>query len=323
MLGAVRELELRVQWVGLFPTALAMAVITLFVLGNAPNEPLSIARAQEVGRSLGVGGGVALAVISAAISLTLQPLQFRLVQLMEGYWQSRLMAIPYRLGIKYQRRRLQRMERRLATKPSSNDTVRLARAAQRQLVKDSLYLRMPREEAHLMPTALGNVLRAMEQRAGARYGIESISMWPRLHPVLPVEYSKGLEREVGQLDVSVRLAVTWFCTGVGLLAFIARDPVAALTNRSWLWLIALVFFAGWLSYRAAIESALAHSGDVEVTFDVYRDLLLESARFVPAPSLQAEMQQFATLAKLYQAEDSDHGINFRLVQRRDMASDPS
>jgi hypothetical protein len=90
-----------------------------------------------------------------------------------------------------------------------------------------------------------------------------------------------------------------------------------------LWLIALVFFAGWLSYRAAIESALAHSGDVEVTFDVYRDLLLESARFVPAPSLQAEMQQFATLAKLYQAEDSDHGINFRLVQRRDMASDPS
>ncbi len=61
----------------------------------------------------------------------------------------------------------------------------------------------------LLPTALGNVLRSAEDRAGVRYGADSVVVWPRLFPLLPEQLARSVEDEVTQLDVSARLTVTW------------------------------------------------------------------------------------------------------------------
>ena len=44
-------------------------------------------------------------------------------------------------------------------------------------------LRSPLDKEHLMPTRLGNVLRASEMYAYERYAIEEITIWPRFVPV--------------------------------------------------------------------------------------------------------------------------------------------
>ena len=138
---------------------------------------------------------------------------------------------------------------------------------------------------HLLPTALGNVLRAMEERAGPRYGIESIGIWRRLYPVLPKNHAQTLEDEVTQLDVSVHSLPHGSSRRSPSSTFVMRDPTSAWSNWRWLVVIGLVFLAAWLSYRSAIESALAHSSDVEVTLDLYRDLLLDASRMEPAGTL--------------------------------------
>jgi hypothetical protein len=66
----------------------------------------------------------------------------------------------------------------------------------------------------LLPTTLGNVLRAAEDHAGVRDGIDSIAPWPRLHALLPTDMASGIEDGVTQLDVSVRLVLPWLITGL-------------------------------------------------------------------------------------------------------------
>lgn len=264
---------------------------------------------------IGVAGGVILLFVSAAISLTLQPLQFRLVQLFEGYWSSPRLAWAFRLGVEMQRRRFDRLADRTVAAVSDNELDQHLARARRDEAREALLTRLPARD-HLLPTALGNVLRAMEERAGARYGIESIAIWRRLYPVLPEKHAQTLEDEVTQLDVSIRLSATWLATAIGLLAFVMRDPTATWSNWRWLVVIGLVFVAAWLSYRSAIESALAHSSDVEVTLDLYRDLLLDASRMAPAATLGEETDLFETLSKLYTARNPNHGVDYTLVPRR-------
>lgn len=315
ILDAVKDFGQKLQLIGLIPTALAASLLALFVIGDAPSRPLNLTTVTDVLARVGVAGGFLLLFVSAAISITLQPLQFRLVQLFEGYWSSRLLSWPFRLGVWRQTRRFDRLAK-MTSSVTVDDILgqRLAHE-RREDAKAALITRLPRRD-HLLPTELGNVLRAMEERAGARYGIESIAIWRRLYPVLPRDHAEALENEVIQLDVSVRLAATWFITGIVALGLLLRDPAQTWEHKLWLLLVGLVFVAAWLSYRSAIESALAHASDVEVTLDLYRDFLLDAARMPSAATLADEAAHFAALTAIYQARNADHGINYTLVARR-------
>jgi hypothetical protein len=59
------------------------------------------------------------------------------------------------------------------------------------------YLPKPKR---LLPTRLGNALRAAEDRAGQRYGLLTVTILPRLYPYL----SERVRRPCNQLDVAVR-----------------------------------------------------------------------------------------------------------------------
>ena len=120
----------------------------------------------------------------------------------------------------------------------------------------------------------GNGLMA-EERVGSRDGLDSRATRRRLFPLLPKEYAQGLEDEVTQLDMSVRLTVTWALAGAVAAWIICSDPASARRHPAWLIVVAGLFIFSRTSYRAAIESALAHGQDIEVTLDLYRDRVLE------------------------------------------------
>ncbi len=315
ILTAIKDFGQRLQLIGFVPTALALFVMALFFVGHGPSAPLSLMTVTETARKITVAGGAAMILISGAISITLQPMQFRLVQLLEGYWAPRALAVPFGVGVWLQQRRYDRLQGQLTARPAKTSIGQRLRQERRVSAEAALLSRLPSRE-RLLPTALGNVLRAMEDRAGARYGIDAIAMWPRLYPVLPKERAQALEDEVTQLDVSARLAVTWMIAGLvcGLRA--VTDFGSAMRHPGWLVLTALVLAAAWLSYRSAIESALAHGLDVEVTLDLFRDYLLDAMRMPQAMLLSGESSQFEQLAVLFQADTPEHGIDYSLHARR-------
>ena len=301
---------MRVQLVGFIPTALAIAVVVAMANAHAPEGPLTFdALAAAVG-AFGPSGIAVIVAVAAAVSITLAPLQFRLVQWFEGYWslnprrRRRPLSVLrplWRLGLWRQRSRYQRILRALVVDESDDEAIALARA---ETAADELRFRFPSAE-RLLPTTLGNVLRAAEDRAGQRYGISSVALWPRLHALLPADLASGIEDEVTQLDVSVRLVLTWVVTAIVGAIMLATHPEGVVRHPAWVAVVAAMIVLAQLSYRGAVESALAHGRDIEIAIDLYRSKVLDIARLPLPESLSQERREFEELLRLYDSDSAD------------------
>ena len=57
---------------------------------------------------------------------------------------------------------------------------------------DSELARLPIKRDHMMPTLLGNIMRAVEEYPSLRYGLVASVCWPRLFPLLSDELRLSL-----------------------------------------------------------------------------------------------------------------------------------
>lgn len=121
-----------------------------------------------------------------------------------------------------------------------------------------------------------------------------------------------------QLDVSTRLAVTWSFTGLLASVLILRDPQATLQNPRWLLVVGAVWVLAWLSYHAAVESAVAHGLDIEVAFDLYRSYVVDAMRLPASTTLSEERRVLAGLTILFETYDEKHDIE--LIYRNDQTA---
>ena len=178
---------------------------------------------------------------------------------------GRLLAAP---GIAYHRWRRSRLENR-----QRREGDRVDRRAERQAAAQRLRGYPPADA--LLPTGLGNVLRAAELRAGERYGLDSLVTWPRLYPVLGEQVRALADDRRDQLDLSVRFCVVFAVATPVLLALLAP-------YGWWLAVPAGTFALAWLSYRAAIAAAAGYGEALETAFDLHRFDLLR-ALHLPLP----------------------------------------
>jgi hypothetical protein len=94
--------------VGFVPTALVVSALLLLFKADAPSDPLTVDALLATAKELGAQGLIAIAAVALALSITLQPLQYRLVQLLEGYWALRRTGWLFRWGLYRQRSRMRR-----------------------------------------------------------------------------------------------------------------------------------------------------------------------------------------------------------------------
>ena len=132
-----------------------------------------------------------------------------------------------------------------------------------QLDWQLLHLPLPQQ---IMPTRLGNILRAAEQRPLEKYGLDAIICWSRLWLLLPDAVKKDLQEARADLNSAARI---WLWS----LLFTVWTI--------WVWWAAPVgiISAFCVYYYWAIDAAKNYGELIEASFDLYRHLLYQSIRW--------------------------------------------
>jgi hypothetical protein len=181
-----------------------------------------------------------------------------------------------------------------------------------QVSQDIGYMRRfygyPVRRGDVLPTRLGNTLRAAEDYPGddERYGMDAVFYWPRLYLILPADTRALVEDYRSALDRMVLVAsLAVVFPPAGLI-------VLALAGTSWLaWGVAAAaaLLTAAIAYRSAVSAAVAFGDAIRACFDLYRRPLLEQMGLVLPASLDDERKLWGTLKQqLYQRGADDPAL---------------
>ncbi|MEU1416951.1 hypothetical protein [Streptomyces sp. NPDC005731] len=217
-----------------------------------------------------LGAIATITVCAAVLGLLLHPFQVRAVRVLEGYWDR----WPLTAGLagmltRVQRRRWQALRRR-AEAATGGDRARRVRADARRRLATHPPVDL------LLPTALGNALRAGELTAGERYGLTTLTSWPRIYLQVSDPMAEVLRSTRDALDTAVNLCWSFLLlTGAGCAA-LYDEPSA------W-WLCGAGPALAAVAYKGAVTAAQAYSGLMHVVYDLHRFDLLDALHH-PLPS---------------------------------------
>lgn len=225
--------------------------------------------------------------ITLAVSLMIasdfmvQQLERPILRFLEGYWPRWFLPPFQRWCIERINRRQIAVKQELIKSITENQKGFEASEARRQIALERQLSQLPmnfeidRINRHLMPTRLGNLLRAYERKSYEKYGLDAVICWPRLWLLLPDPVKLDLSAARNDLDAATRLWI-WgvlfiFCTLLNGWAL----PIGLL--------VAVLAYYGWMLPAAEIYGIL-----VEATFDTQRHQLYEALGLPRPPSRDDE-----------------------------------
>lgn len=254
---------------GYLPTYAAAMFLLVLVWAGAPGRQVDFGRAWQVADKLGTLQVLVIALAVALVAVLLQPLQLSVVRVLEGNF-PRWLGSGLAAGVQVRRR--DRMAAVVAatisqavTGPAEQRDARIQKAG---VLAARLRSRFPSSPHLIRPTALGNALTAMEDTAGAAYGLDAAVAWPRLYPLVSDRVRAIVDDLRDGMDAAARLAATAVVTAIAAAVLLAW-------HSGLFTLLALVPLAvAVLSYAGAVRAAIAYGASVEVAFDLHRfDLL--------------------------------------------------
>ncbi|MET9248022.1 hypothetical protein [Nonomuraea sp. NPDC003709] len=214
----------------------------------------------------------AVLMLVAASAVIAEHLTLPVLRLLEGYWPGRLGA-PLRKRTVRRRERIERSLQELTAKAfhgeAGPEDERLRAIAEQRLFD------LPAEASSAMPTRLGNILRAAEDRPRARYGLDPVLCWPHLWLSLDKEPQEELTLARKGLDDAARL---W----LWCLLFAVWTP--------WSWWAPLVTLLGCpaVYYGAMLARARAYGLLMQSVFDLYRRRVYRGLRWPPPADAAGE-----------------------------------
>lgn len=239
-------------------------------------------------RGLGVGGAAVLVLAVLLAAVLVRPFQIAAVQALEGYWASSWLTFPEQLAIERHRRRRSMAvwgvtqvgvsEKTPANRTFAEVTRYLRQNAQNKRWEDRAHRVLdgyPLDQAYLLPTALGNILRRAELSAGERYGLGTVGMYPRLYPHLSARLDTQMSVELNLLDVSAALVFVFAGSAT------ASAPLVWRLDGWSLLPVAFVVGAA-VAYRGARRAAGFLAVLLHTAFDLHRfDMLTALHRKLP------------------------------------------
>lgn len=153
-------------------------------------------------------------------------------------------------------------------------------------------------ETVLLPTALGNALRTGETSAGERYGLDTLSSWPRLYPLLSDKFTAVQASARDSLDAAANFCISFFVVSVVAVVALADEPKAY-------WIPALTIALCCLSYVGSIAAAVTFTTFVRVAYDLHRFDLLKAMHYKLPETAVEEYDQFEALSDFFILESAD------------------
>jgi hypothetical protein len=190
--------------------------------------------------------------------LVLLGLRYPVIRLFEGYPLEfgllRRFRTPF---IKLQRRSFDRLDR------IRKDVASSRRATAMRL----LDRRFHKDRARLLPTRLGNALRAAENHPYTRWGLDGVAAWPRIDALLSEREQELHSNAMSDLAFFLNGAVGALVAGVILIADEAANvPIRARYGA----LYAAPFILAYVLYRAAIGAAERLGTERRASLDLHR-----------------------------------------------------
>lgn len=169
------------------------------------------------------------------------------------------------------------------------ETVRQDVREQRAQVQQTLFLWYPQPPRDVLPTRLGNIMRAAEQHPSLRYQLDAVVLWTRLQPLLPKEFADSIRDARVSVDLLLTTAAYVPLVGIPLVWWL----------NPWLGLLSLLVLplVSYGLYRNATSAALAYAERLRTAFDLYRWKVTEELRFDPPATLAAERLFWCELSR--------------------------
>jgi len=187
-------------------------------------------------------------------SLAMKAVHFHILRLLEGYWPWPLNFLGRSIVTMRKKGFIQHNDRLHVLKGKKEP---LTTEEQDELASLEIWAhRYPVSAYDLLPTGLGNLLRARERASERIYGLDAVVCWPRLWSLLPSSEQEDLASARDALNSQAEL---WLW-GVLFLLWAIITP--------WAVLIAL----GWmiLAYSMTVQTAAAYGDLLEAAFDLHR-----------------------------------------------------
>lgn len=276
--GMVDRQFLLAYWL---PTFVA-TVVTLFLRAWVYGLDAVWGWWQQCEPAPGQGGGnfalvwmlAAILVLVTVAAYLLKAFTYPLIQLYEGYWPLWLRGHATR----WAQWRWERLWKKRAKAWRDRDLVHYVALQAR------LYHGYPYSKQCILPTRLGNVVRAAEDYPGTAYGMDGVFWWPRLWPLLPVGVQNGVQDSVASM-----LALLNSTTLIGCVAI--EGAIYLWRSQSQWWPPLIVLGGGLLvavvAYQGAVAQAWTYGQHIRVAVDLYRfDLLRALHQSLPNTPLE-------------------------------------
>jgi hypothetical protein len=289
----------------LFPVLLFLMAFGLVVLPIMPfgHQYTRLARDPQLWRS---GDAISAIVIILLLTVLLHQLNNPLIRLYEGYsWRESWIG---RLGRQHQQRRWKHAKAMRDRIFNLAQGVRLERVQGnfkgdvnrfRTSFTHELNNRFPHREDLILPTRLGNVIRAFETYTNRQYGADAVVLWPRLQAILDANFARAVDATKAGFDfmlnasfLSATLAFVLVASGLCW-----RHPAHFGWRQPWeLWAV-LFAFLSVLAYEGAINRAAEWGTAVKSGFDLYRLTLLRRLGYEIQPSdLEEERAMWSAIS---------------------------
>jgi hypothetical protein len=255
--------------------------------------------------------------MALALGVVLHPLQYALVQFLEGYWG----VSPFWRALRENRIRYHLWRRNKLGLLIADETEALGLVKQDDagtppkvqlrdwfdaihsaeiVAAERLISIYPRNADHIMPTRLGNVLRAAETNAGAVYGLDIIDFGPHLMLVAPREHAEYVNDQRTALDLAIRTCL------VCLLGFVAA-VLFLFPHKLWLLISLIPLGLSWMCYQGAVTAAQEYGEALRMLVDLNRFALYEQLHMHLPTTTNSERKTVKNLNSL--SSDPQEGVS--------------
>jgi hypothetical protein len=306
---------------------LPVTLLAILVVGLVRAGAYRLSQEPDIGKAVPEGKTAvpllaALVFIVFLVAVLLQPFQVGLVRLLEGYWSGRgLFGAIAALRVRHHLRLKAIAEYDSAvpgpTPPEGGTFEAYATYAARRRVAEAqaehalLRLeRYPVEDDRVLPTTLGNILRSGEDGAGIRYGLDAMTVYPRIYPYISARLDAVMSRQLDVID-----SVSALCVSLGMAA-VAASPLL-LRFDPWTLVPVGLAAASCMAYVSAKASAKGHGLILATVIDLHRWELLDRLHYRKPQDVDEEWELNGELSRLLSNRVPAHDETFRLLRHYD------